>query len=299
MFLNERMDDLPYRLVNDALFKIFFARDVGIEFLKHFLSACLKIPMSALRNVKVLNPELTGEQVQEKSVILDILIELADGRKIQVEIQVAHHKWFKHRVIYQNAQLITEQMERGDKSYFLSQRISLVLTDFEMFTDDSGQFHHQFIWRDEQGQVFSDVTSIHVVELPKVPILTDSAEVDWYRLFQAKTPEELQEISKKSEVMRKAVSHLEYILTDDNSRQLAEARAHYLRLENDLRASGFDEGFELGEEQATVRERERAIAEKIEIAREGFNNGLPFPIVQMMTRLEDSTLLEIQAEVAQ
>ncbi|MCL1950037.1 MAG: Rpn family recombination-promoting nuclease/putative transposase [Turicibacter sp.] len=167
-----------YRLVNDIVFKVYFSSDEGVEFLKQFLSATLNIPLDELVEITILNPEISKEHLDQRNIILDILAVLRDGRKIHIEVQVAPHADFEHRVISQNSRLITEQLARGEKKWHLNQQISLVILDFVLFKEpkNPGIFHRRFMWRDEEGEVFSQVTQIHTVELPRIPETLDSEE---------------------------------------------------------------------------------------------------------------------------
>ncbi|MCL1949832.1 MAG: Rpn family recombination-promoting nuclease/putative transposase [Turicibacter sp.] len=282
---------LQFRLVNDALFKIFFSKDEGVGFLKHFLSAALKIPFDDLWGIRVLNPELTGEQIKEKSVILDILLELRNGTKIQVEIQVAPHRWFEHRLIYQNAKLITEQIERGDDSWFLEKRISLVLMDFQLGTNPEGKFQRKMMWRDEAGIPLTDVSEIHVIELPRIPDSADSEELNWYKLFKAGNVHELKQIASTSKVMGKAVEHLEHILASDEARKLAEARDYYRRTENDLWGGGYDYGKLDGIAEGIAQEAQRAYEATLKKAEAALAKG--------WTIQEISEIFELDLETAQ
>jgi len=81
---------------------------------------------------------------------------------------------------------------------------------------------------------------------------------------------------------------LEHLLADDEVRNRVEARDYYLRMENDLRASGFDEG--------EKRANERAYADKLAKAREALDNNIPLNVIRMLTGLDAKTLEGIQRE---
>jgi len=232
--INQKQQPKTLRLVNDVVFKIFFAQDEGLYLLRHFLATCLELPLEKLRDIRVLNPTVTKEDVSQRNVILDILVETDKGEKIHVEIQVAPHAHFEHRVIYQQARLATEQLAIGATSWQLQKQISIVIMDFELFKspNSSSKFHRKFLWRDTDGEIFTDITEIHTLELPKVSS-GGGEETDWLELFRAESEAELERLARKSNLMEQAVSRLRLVSGDEDVRKLISAKDYWTRMDND------------------------------------------------------------------
>ncbi|MCL1949825.1 MAG: Rpn family recombination-promoting nuclease/putative transposase [Turicibacter sp.] len=271
------LESSAYRLVNDIVFKTFFASEGGAELLRHFLCAALKIPLEKLKGILIKNPEIKRDSIEQRNIILDLLLELADGQKIHVEVQVGKHAFFKHRIIYQHARLATDQLESGD-DFELQKQISLVIMDFVLFKENPEVFHNQFLWRNEQGMAFTDITEIHTVELPKVPQLADTDELNWYDLFRARNEADFKRIAGKSQIMAKAVKHLEQILTNDEVREMARARDQQRRIDNGNR-------------------KEAKAEERLEIAKNALSKGYPIEVIQDFTGLDYVLLVQLRQQL--
>lgn len=72
---------------NDGVFKLLFAAEDNRPGLIGLLTAVLQ-PPQPITDAKVLNPEIPKENITDKGTTLDILVELADGSRINVEMQM-------------------------------------------------------------------------------------------------------------------------------------------------------------------------------------------------------------------
>jgi predicted transposase/invertase (TIGR01784 family) len=193
-----------------------------------------------LIGMRVKNPTVTKEDVKQRNITLDILLETKSQGIIHVEIQVIEHAHITHRIVYQHARLATEQHKVGEKSWLLKKQISIVIMNFNLSngSDDNAPFLRKFLWRDNQGKVFTDISEINTIELPRVSLNPESSKTDWFELFKARNEEDFKKIAQKSDVMNKAVERLKYFSADEEVRELAMAHDDYLRTENDLKALG-------------------------------------------------------------
>ena len=89
---------VPYPLKNDLLFHCVVQEDPDI--LKGLLSAVLKIDVDEIHHVKVLNPISYGRHVNDKQVILDLLLVLSNAGHINVEVQVRSQEHWTDRSLY-------------------------------------------------------------------------------------------------------------------------------------------------------------------------------------------------------
>jgi len=96
----------------DIVFKMLFGSQAGREALIDLLTAVLR-PPRPITDVRVLNPEVGREQVGDKGIVLDLLVELSDGTRIDVEMQVARRAGLRRRAIYYWSRLYSGQLERG------------------------------------------------------------------------------------------------------------------------------------------------------------------------------------------
>ena len=73
---------------NDAVFKLMLVDDDAADVRISLLSAILR-PESPITSATVKNPNMPKTHIRDKDTILDILLELDDGRRIDLEMQMA------------------------------------------------------------------------------------------------------------------------------------------------------------------------------------------------------------------
>ena len=149
----------------DIVFKMLFGSQAGREALIDLLTAVLR-PPRPITDVRVLNPEVGREQVGDKGIVLDLLVELSDGTRIDVEMQVARRAGLRRRAIYYWSRLYSGQLERGQPYTALRPVISVIFLDYVEF--DTTRFHSTFrIMETQEHFTFSNALELHVIELPK------------------------------------------------------------------------------------------------------------------------------------
>ena len=140
---------------------------------KYFISVVLNIPVEMIRSTRLLNTYLWRKYRYQKQGILDVLVELNDDTKINIELQVkAVRNWDKRQLFYLG------KMKRC---------VAISILDFNL-TEDK-QYHKTYLLRDEEGRLFSNLLELHVIELNKV--LMGQNIDEWIRFFNIKTEGEL------------------------------------------------------------------------------------------------------------
>jgi predicted transposase/invertase (TIGR01784 family) len=104
---------VPYPLKNDLLFHCVVQEQP--EILKGLLSAVLQIDVDEIHDVEVLNPISYGRNVNDKQIVLDLLLVLSNAGHINVEIQVRSHEHWTDRSLHYMARRYAEQ--KADRYY--------------------------------------------------------------------------------------------------------------------------------------------------------------------------------------
>ncbi len=169
---------------------------------KQFLSDVLGIPVAQIKSVRLANPFLRKLLRRQKQGILDVVMVLNDGTKVDVEMQVDAQKHWTKRNLYYLGRLYTDDLMIGENYSKLRRCVSISLLDFKLFPEKLA-YHNIYRLRDEAGRELTDLWEVHIIELGKK--LTGSAVDDWIRLFNAKSQEEADMIAIKNENMREAV----------------------------------------------------------------------------------------------
>ena len=213
---------------------------------RHFISDALGIPLKEIRSVRMTNTFLWKRYFREKQGILDVLVELDDDSKVNIELQIKALSYWDRRSLFYLAKLFTEGLLVGENYSRLKKCICISILGFNL--DNRPEYHKVYRLRDEKGNEFSDLLEIHVIELNKSLSGTGRMD-DWIRLFNAQTEEELNMLEAKTknpgiieainEVRTMRLSKTLKALYDGHMKQIRDrnARDDYVRSEGEDRLS--------------------------------------------------------------
>jgi len=263
-------------LTDDLIFKIVLADPSRQSLLISLITAVLEPPVP-IANVKVLNPDIPKFDVLDKGVVLDVLVELEDGRRVDIEMQVARHPAFRERLLYYWAKLYGGQISRGQAYGELRQVVLVVFTDYEEL--DSDRIHSVFEVREvHDGQPFTKDLQIHLVELPKFPRGKDkpSKQLErWIRLFRAKNEEQRKTLAKEDKMAARVIEILDELSDDPQVKYWLEKREEakvFHRMDLAItRRQALEEGLRKGKAEG-----------KAEGMQEGMQKGKAEAIVQIL-----------------
>lgn len=194
---------------NDLVFKVLLQRHELL--LGSMLEAVLAEPIAEFT---VLNPEIPGDLPGHKSIIVDILVRLADGRRVNVEMQVNSRPELRPRLAYYVARNLSDQLVRGD-NYALVCPSILVVWLVEPLFRDIEQFHSIFELRERSTHVaFGPELTMHLLQLSKLKSGAATraaqhskyAELEglWGRFFTAKTRLDFVQLRAQHPIMSQA-----------------------------------------------------------------------------------------------
>ena len=172
---------------------------------KQFLSDTLGIPPEDIKSVRLVNPFLRRRYKRQKQGILDVVLELNDNAKIDIEMQVRKQKHWTRRNLYYLAGMYTDGMMLGERYEKLPRCISISLLDYDFFPGRE-EYHAVYRLRDSEGKDLTDLWELHIIELTKA--LKGTPVDDWIRLFNAEREEELDMITTKNEGITEAINLL-------------------------------------------------------------------------------------------
>ena len=226
-------------LKNDLVFKMFFSRPKNLPLLISFLETIIE-PEAPIDTVEILNPTLSTEVIGDKVSVLDLLIRLNNGSRIDVEMQMENTDGFRRRILYYWAKLHQSQLQAGETYQKLSPTISISILNYNEFKENLDEIHSIFELRERQrGTLYVPDLQLHFLELTKYKLwktksvnTKDQATLQkvklldcWTRFFQLNksTDQELADITKEP-IMNKAYKALEELSMEPSARELAELR---------------------------------------------------------------------------
>lgn len=228
---------------------------------KYFISDALGIPVEKIRSVRLLNTFLWRRYRWQKQGILDVLVELNDDTKINIELQIAVYAHWDKRSLFYLAKMYTEDLRIGEKYAKLKRCINISILDFNL--TDGEKYHTVYRLRDECGNEFSDVFEVHIIELRKKLNGKERMD-DWIRFFNAKSEEELDMIQTRNAGILEAIKEVKVMSLSKRMRLRYEAHMKVIRdrmaREDYVREEGRTQGLEEGraQEKRHLIQRNRA-----------------------------------------
>ena len=211
--------------------------------LRYFISAVLAITPENIRTIRLKNTFLWRRERKQKQGILDILAEMNDCTKINIEVQIKHYAHWDRRQIFYLSKLYTEELKAGSDYSHLKRCIAIGILDFNL--TDRKEYHHVYRLRDEQGYEFSDVLEIHILELHKKLEACGEME-EWIRFFRADSEEELDMTGTNNPGILEAIREVKAMSLSRRLRMRYEAHLKQIRDEKAWkeyeRAEGRTEG---------------------------------------------------------
>ena len=213
---------------------------------KYFISDALAIPVERIKSVRLANPHLWKRYRKQKLGILDVLVELNDDSKVNIELQIKMMKHWDKRNLFYLAKMFTDDLLMGEDYTRLKRCICISILDFNM--DEAPEYHKVYRLRDMNGREFTNMFEIHIIELRKS--LTGSGRMDeWIQLFNVETEEELRMIQAKTvnPGIKAAIEEMKVMGFVKNLKVLYEAHMKQVRDRKAEDAYVYDQGVEAGE----------------------------------------------------
>lgn len=194
-----------------------------------FLSAVLNTKPENIRQIVRKNTNLQKVHAEEKQSILDVRLVMLDdkGRQVEIdiEIQLSYMAAWADRSVYYVAKMLVEQVNIDQKYSNIKKCIGIDILDFK-YIRHTDRFHTSYhINEDTEHFNFSDVTEWHVIELPKLPPMSDGTDLyKWVQFLKAETKEEFEMIVKGNQYLESALDTLKVISQDEQKRLAYTAR---------------------------------------------------------------------------
>ena len=248
-----------YDFKSDVLFKYSLANDQdhdSLYLLKLFIEGILKIDC---HDIKVLNPDLSRNHVEDKDMILDIRVTVASGKQIDIEMQNSiFSPTQRHRFQLYGAKLLSQQEKKGDRYQNINPVYQIIfINDVD---SDNLTLYDTYQSRNEKGKLEkNNLTTRVYVQLPYINVIEEYKGLDKFSelelaiyIFANGITDDIMGLEKmkvigimkdkmerfnQDEELRLAAYNRELNIQAKNS----EMKANYLR--------GKEEGIELGKKE--------------------------------------------------
>ena len=252
----------------DCVFKALLGAEENRNLLIHFLNAFLAKELSEpIVWVEILNPYNEKEFLSDKLSIVDVKAKDGQERIYQIEIQLTIHSHLPARIIYNWADIYSQQLKSGQDYGELKPTYAIWLLAENLITDDNEYVHHYKV-RDEQGKIFTQHGGIWLLELNKFDAnRIESEDQRWLQFF--KVGEQLNDESLPdwmiTQEMKQAMSTLSTFSEKERQYHQYQARQEYLREQRTIQRELEETSRELLQaklrEEAALKREKAALAE--------------------------------------
>ena len=290
-------DKKIYDFKSDVLFKYSLADDKDYDcryLLKLFIEGILNIQC---QDIKVLNPDLNRNHVEDKDMILDIRVTVASGEQIDIEMQNSSFSVSqRHRFQLYGAKMLTYQEKKGNKYQFINPVYQIIfINDID---SDNLQLYDTYQSRNKEGKLEKNNLMNRVyVQVPYINVIKQYKELDEFSelelaiyIFANGITDDIMKL-KESKVIEIMKDKMERFNQDDELRLAAYNRelniyAHEMELEESYqngKAEGKKEGREEGKKEGI---EEGILLEKKNLTLQLFKSKFPNEDDNFLSNLE-------------
>jgi predicted transposase/invertase (TIGR01784 family) len=216
-------------------------------------------PQDTIKSITYLDKELSKDHREGKAGAVDLLVELDDKKRVQVEVQVVHQDFYPERALFYASRLYAQQLSKTESYGVLQPLICIHLLMFNLFADDRPL--RCFKLKElETGDVLTNHLEISFLEVKKEfsdNHKRDPKIVDWMKFMKA--PNEERMTLQQQEPFKSAYEELER-LSKDPAKKWAYESAYKLIKDEESRLK--DAGL-AGEARGLAQGRTIGLAEGI------------------------------------
>ncbi|MDD3880606.1 MAG: Rpn family recombination-promoting nuclease/putative transposase [Syntrophomonas sp.] len=213
----------------DLVFKKVFGSQENKTILLSFLNAVLNwTGEQQIVDVKILNPYLEPESIDDSVGILDIKLQLENNDLVDVEMQIGNLGNMERRSTYYVCRMFGDQNISNGRYQYLNRVIAINVLDFTRIKHIK-RYHSIFRLRETQDNIdLTDAIEIHFIELPKLKLEMASYTnpLDRWVVFLKGgwDMELLDRLAKEDPAIGKAKQVLEQMASNPREKELYELR---------------------------------------------------------------------------
>ena len=251
----------------DCVFKALLGSEDNLNLLVHFLNAIIGSELATpLAVVDILNPYNDKEYLEDKLSIVDVKARDSSGNIYQIEIQLVNFANIKERILYNWADIYSQQLQNGEGYYQLRLTYSIWLLAESLIKDDT-DYIRTFKLRDHKGRALNNHCGIWLLELQKFsePQI-ENEQQRWIKFF--KDGEQLtDEINlpdwMTTTEMKQAMKTLKQFSDKDRDYHAYQARQNYIReqltIQHELDEERKAKAEAIQREQIALKDKEAAL----------------------------------------
>jgi len=239
----------------DIVFKKVFGSiehtNITLNFVNSILTAAGLAPAVQL---EIENPNRLAEFKNDKDIEIDLLYIDADGKQIQLEMQMLNHAGLPKRMLHNWAQLYFQQIKKGENYTELKEVVSIWILNSRLYPDTD--YLHVFRLKcDRTKRIMNPDCCIITIELPlwkalksrrKIGILSSNDK--WLYFLTSAYQENRKKVLDTliEPEYAEALEIMAGITLTQKLRHYYNMRANYQHIVASYKKTGYDEGREEG-----------------------------------------------------
>ncbi len=262
---------------NDFVFKRISGSEENKDILLAFLNRTfMEAGEPPLTEIVLMNPYTDKDSPRDKQSIFDIQAKTAEGKLINVEMQLFNKYDNEKRTLYYWSKQYAGQLEEGQSYKRLRKCVTINILNFSILPNY--RYHSVFHLReDHSGITLIDDIEIHIMELSKLNtqnIPNEGGLLNWLLFLKSEDTTNWEVLKVNEPALGKAMTALEYLSQDAEARRLYEMRQKALHDEASMLEGARTEGESIGN-----------LKGKMEVAANLINMGMDVPAVSKATGL--------------
>lgn len=262
---------------NDFVFKRISGSEENKDILLAFLNRTfMEAGEPPLTEIVLMNPYTDKDSPRDKQSIFDIQAKTAEGKLINVEMQLFNKYDNEKRTLYYWSKQYAGQLEEGQSYKRLRKCVTINILNFSILPNY--RYHSVFHLReDHSGITLIDDIEIHIMKLSKLNtqnIPNEGGLLNWLLFLKSEDTTNWEVLKVNEPALGKAMTALEYLSQDAEARRLYEMRQKALHDEASMLEGARTEGESIGN-----------LKGKMEVAANLINMGMDVPAVSKATGL--------------
>ena len=227
---------ISIRVTSDLLFKHLLQDSENL--LRELICSLLHLDPSDINKTEVTNPILLGQELDEKTVILDVNVLMNDNTNIDLEMQVQNYgDWLERSVFYATRNF--GDLKPGNPYISVKPSIHIGFLSFSPFEDYEKFYSLNRLTDTEDHHVYTEKLAVGYVDMTRIDLATEidkKYNVDkWAKFFKATTWEEIRMLAQEYPIMEEAASNLRRLSEEERFKLQQEAWEDRQRREAALR----------------------------------------------------------------
>ena len=254
---------IPYNMTNDYMFRVILQKNESV--LRGLIGALLHLDQRDIISVEITNPIMPGEQIDNKTFVLDINVMLNNNICLNLEMQVLNPANWQDRSLSYLCRMY-DSLHCGEDYKEMNRAIHIGILDFTLFEEVPEFYACYKLLNVKNHHVFNENFVLNVLDLNRIDLATEEDrcyEIDrWAQMFKAGTWEELRMIAEKNKYMSEAAVAMYELNADEIIRQQCMAREEYNRHEKMMQRKLAEKDQALQEQGRALQEKDQALQEK-------------------------------------